>query len=123
MEEGVVKRSIKTIKVWNLYDVISGSWFASFESEPFLEEIAVESVIQPRIKPAKIKNTITKALEKYLEVVTPKAKQRYAKKLEDMGIPLPVTSVEADSIIEVFYPFYISLLRRNGRENYRNRWC
>lgn len=117
-EEGVIRKSIKTIKVWNIYEAITGSWFSRFENKPLLEEIEVENVIQARIKPVKIKNNITKILEKYLEVITPKAKQRYGKRLENMGIPLPVVSVNIDNISEIFYPFYISLLRKDEKERF-----
>ncbi|MEM3516905.1 MAG: restriction endonuclease [Candidatus Aenigmatarchaeota archaeon] len=115
-EEGVIRKSIKTIKVWNLYEAIMGSCFLKFENEPFLKEIEVENIIQPKIKPTKIKNNIVKILEKYLEVITPKAKQRYADILRKMGIPLPVTSVSIDKITEIFYPFYISLFRKGEKE-------
>ncbi|MEM3553280.1 MAG: hypothetical protein QXE15_06600, partial [Candidatus Bathyarchaeia archaeon] len=93
-----------------------GSCFLKFENEPFLKEIEVENIIQPKIKPTKIKNNIVKILEKYLEVITPKAKQRYADILRKMGIPLPVTSVSIDKITEIFYPFYISLFRKGEKE-------
>lgn len=114
--EGIVRKSIKTMKIWNLYEALMGSWLFRFENEPYLEEIAVEDIIQPRIKSTKVKNRILKTLEKCLEVLTLKAKERYAKMLEIMGIPLPVTNINVDSITEIFYPFYISLLRKGEKE-------
>lgn len=115
-EEGIIKKSIKTTKVWNLYEAVAGSWFARFETEPSLIDVEVENTIQPKIKPTKVKNSILKVLEKGLEVTTTRAKQRYAKMLENMGIPLPVTNVNVDSITEIFYPFYISLLKKGEKE-------
>jgi hypothetical protein len=115
-EEGIIRKSVKTMKVWNLYEAVMGNWVARFENEPPLEEIEVEKIIQPKIKPAKIKNRIVKIFEKCLEVMTPKAKQRYAIMLEGMGITSPITSLNIDSITELFYPFYISLLRKSGKE-------
>lgn len=115
-EEGIIKKSIKTTKVWNLYEAVAGSWFARFETEPSLIDVEVENTIQPKIKPTKVKNSILKVLEKGLEVTTTRAKQRYAKMLENMGIPLPVTNVNVDGITEIFYPFYISLLKKGEKE-------
>ncbi len=36
--------------------------------------------------------------------------------LENMGILLPLTSINIDRITEIFYPFYISLLRKGEKE-------
>ncbi len=60
-EEGIIRKSIKTTKVWNLYEAVMGSWFASFEKEPSLIDVEVESIIQPKVKPTKIKNSIIKS--------------------------------------------------------------
>jgi hypothetical protein len=115
-EEGIVRKSIKTTKIWNLYDAVMGNWVARFENEPFLEEIEVENIIQPKIKPSIIKNDLLKIFKKYMEVTTVKATAKYGKMLEHRGIQLPVTSLNVDNITELFYPFYISLLRKNGKE-------
>ena len=115
-EEGMLRKAIKTTKIWNLYEAISGNYFFTFSNEPPLEEVEVKDVIQPKIKPSKIRNNLIKNFEKYLEVATPRAKQRYAEMLETMGISTPLVSVNVDSVVEMFYPFYIALLRRGEKE-------
>jgi len=114
--EGLIKANVKTVHIWNLYDALMGHWFASFEKEPYLEEVEARYIVQPKIKDVKIKNKIIRAFEKASEVVTRSAIERYNRELTALGIPLGLSSISIDSITGVFYPFYISLLKSNEKE-------
>jgi Holliday junction resolvase len=114
--EGMIRKSVKTTKIWNLYEALTGNWFYRFENEPSLKDVEAENIIKPRVKAIKIKNNISKTFEKSLEIVTPRARRRYATKLELFGIPLPIAGISIDNIIEAFYPFYIALLKKGEKE-------
>lgn len=55
-------------------------------------------------------------MEKAREVVTPKAKSRYVRKLAGLGIPSPVTNITIDGVSRVYYPFYVALLRKGVKQ-------
>jgi Holliday junction resolvase len=114
--EGIIRKNIKTIKIWNLYEAIAGYWIGRFENEPSLKEVEAENIVQAKIKPAEIKNNIAKNFKKYLEVSTFKTLQKYEIILRGMGLPLPITSFSIDKITELFYPFYLSLLQKGKKE-------
>ena len=115
-QEGLVKKNIRTLKTWNVYDALSGKWLYSMKREPPLKIIEAEKVIQPKIKGTKIKSLIKKAFKKYKEVVTPRSKERYANKLASLGIPLESIEISIDSVKEAYFPYYIALLRKDGKE-------
>jgi hypothetical protein len=115
--EGVIRKSIKTTKIWNLYEGLQGCWFARFEEEPDVKEVKADIVIQPRVKDREIKNNIIKTFEKYMEVVTARAKARYERELNVLGILSSLAGISIDSIFEMFYPFCIALLKRGEKES------
>ena len=47
---------------------------------------------------------------------THKPANRYARKLETMGIPLPVNNFSIDSIHDLYYPIYVAVLEKHGKE-------
>jgi len=115
--EGVIKKSVRTTKIWNIYEALMGSYLFGFEDEPSLKEVKAENIIQPRIKDSKIRNEIAKTFEKALQVVTPRARARYAQKLATLGIPPhKLSGVSIDKVSEIFYPFYIALLKKGEEE-------
>jgi hypothetical protein len=114
--EGVIRKSVKITKIWNFYEGLMGRWLFSFENEPSLKEVKAESIIQPRIKDSKIKNEITKTFEKISQLMTPRARARYGRKLSAMGISPYSSGVSVDCITEIFYPFYVALLRKGDKE-------
>ena len=114
--EGLIKRNLKTKKIWNLYEALTGSALFYFEDRPSLGEVKAEIIIQPLIKDVKIKNKITEAFEKYMKVVTHKANARYEHKLTALGIPLSTENLNVDSVLEMFFPVYIALLTKGDNE-------
>jgi len=56
--EGFIKRNLKTKKIWNIYDALTGSYIFYFGERPDLGEVKAEVIIQPLVKDAKIKNKI-----------------------------------------------------------------
>jgi len=112
--EGILKRSIKTTKIWNLYEGVQGHWFARFEEEP--EIIEADVVIPARSKDSKIKAEIVKTFQKYGEVITARARARYSQELASLGIPPNLVGVNVDKVTEVFYPFYVALLRKGEKQ-------
>jgi hypothetical protein len=45
-EEGIIRKSVKTMKVWNLYEAVMGNWVARFENEPSLEDIPKHNLLR-----------------------------------------------------------------------------
>ena len=113
---GLLKSSIKAKNLLNVYESLHGNFLFRFVDEPPLEEVPAEVIIQPKIKENKIKKNILKTLEKAQEVVTAKAKLRYQEKLMNLGIPPSSLSVSVDKIEEIFFPFYVALLKKGENE-------
>lgn len=111
-EEGLLSKKLTTRTFWNLYDALEGFWLYRFEREPQLTETEAENPLQPKVKDRKIKSTLSKVLRKANEVVTRRAKKRYADKLNELGIPVPVKNVTVDDVTIVHYPFYMALLKK-----------
>jgi len=114
--EGFIRKSLKTRRIWNLYDAIDGCWFLRFKREPTLTEVEVDNFLQPRIKDRKIKNKILKNFEKACQVITSRARLRYQQRLSALGIPLPTAAISIDKIVETYYPFYITLLQKGEKQ-------
>ncbi|MEM5834252.1 MAG: restriction endonuclease [Candidatus Aenigmatarchaeota archaeon] len=114
--QGIISRKLFTKKIYNLYDALEGSFFKSYEEKPKLEEIKLTLPLQAKIKDSKVKKVIEEMFERASKVVTYRAQLRYRSKLINLGIPLPVSSISIDEVTEVYYPFYIALLRRGEKE-------
>lgn len=113
--EGIIRKKIRTKTIWDLYDALEGFLLYMLGGEPRWGEIEAGNVLQSKIKDREIKRALQKSFEKAREVVTPKAKRRYAKKLAELGIPLPVTNISVEDISRVYYPFYVALLRKGEK--------
>jgi len=115
-KEGILRRKIKTTKIWNIYDALSGHWIITFLEKPNLHEIEITAFPYPQIKGEKVKNNILRTFDKMVEVIRPSSKQRYIEKLAKLGIPHSINAINIDEITAIFYPFYIGLLEKNNME-------
>lgn len=114
--EGIISRKIKTTKLWNIYEALQGSWLASFKDKPILKEIKSKRVIQQKITNTKIKKNIITSFERKMQVVTPKARARYTRKLNELGIPKNIIGINIDNIFKAYYPLYIALFKTRQKE-------
>ena len=114
--EGILRRKMKTTKIWNLYEALSGNWIQTFKTKPAVQEINADCCLQPKIKDIKIKKSIEATLKKALEVVRPETKARYFDRLRELGIPSPINAIEFDSVESIFYPVYLGIMRRGEKE-------
>ena len=114
--EGVFRRKMKTMKIWNLYEALSGNWIQTFKTKPAVEEIDADCCLQPKIKDNKIKKSIETTFKKALEVVRPETKARYFNRLRELGIHPPIDAIEFDSIEDIFYPVYLGIMRKGEKE-------
>lgn len=116
-EEGLIVKKIKRGKVWATYEAITGSFVVSFTDEPDLKEIEAKNILPPRIKENKMNERVSKILKRAFKAVRYGEKDsEYYDVLETLGIPLHSQKVVIDKITLVFYPFYISLLKKNEKE-------
>lgn len=114
--EGFLSKKLKTQKIWNIYEALSGSLFLRFADMPNLEDVNAETILQPKIKYGKIKNKLLENFEKCTNVITPKAKERYKEKIIELGIPITTENLNVDNILEMFYPVYTARLSKGDKE-------
>lgn len=87
-----------------------------FESVPQIKNVSVKNDLKPIVKYSKIKKNLENLIKKYKEVITIKAKNRYAVKLREAGINIPINDISVDEIRDIFYPFFIVILKKQQRE-------
>jgi restriction system protein len=106
----------KRIRAWNLFEALSGEFFADLTGEPVLQDLRLGTTIPPRVGYRKIATEIRTVQQKRREVVTETAQKRYDARLIDLGIPPTADTTSVDKIEDVHFPFYITLFERGGKE-------
>lgn len=106
---------LKTIPYMNLYEALSGTFFARL-TDSVVEDMALGTMVPVRHAARKIQREIEQVMAKCDDVVTETARQRYDNRLADLGIEANVDSVSIDHVDEVYVPFYVALLTRSGGE-------
>jgi hypothetical protein len=114
--EGMIHKKFITTPVWNLYEALSGSWIYTFEKRPTMRDLRLTRNLQPRVKEKTITTRIVKAFEKRNEVTTPRARARYSARLREFGVPLPAESVSIEETSSVYFPFFMGVVEKNGKE-------
>lgn len=117
LEKQTLRRpALKSRTIWNAYEGIEGVFLTSFGGPPATMDIAMQPALRPRVTAKSITSRLQQTMSKALQVVRPDAQQRYAEKLAGLGIPLPVTSISVEGIVEAYAPYYVGRLRAKGGE-------
>jgi hypothetical protein len=109
--------TLRTRQLWNFYEAIGGNLFASVtDARPPLDEVEGELFLQSQVKETKIVTEIKRTFGKFNEVVSAGARRRYAERLIALGIAPDCSALSVDRSEQICLPFFLSLLRKHGRE-------
>lgn len=110
------KAQLRTQEFWNVYDGLSGSLYAQWDDAPELPPTKGGNVVPPRLPSVRIVNDIEAVARSYNEEEDPEAVERQEEALVAYGIELPVSFFDLSPEGELYIPFYLALLRRQGGE-------
>lgn len=115
-ERGFLQRpALRSRWRWNLYDGVAGQLASSSTEKPVLVEGELGTSIPPAVPGARVVAAIRKAAQRREEVATASARGRYERQLTALGIPSEAVAVTVEGSHLVHHPFYLGLLRRDGR--------
>lgn len=112
----LAKDRVKSTVTFNLYEGLSGSYIAQLAGEPVLEEIEAENIIPARVADRKIVTAINRECAQLRKLVSQAARQRQARKVLGLGIPLPCETVAVDRATSLAWPYFVALLERKGKQ-------
>lgn len=124
VHKGTIRRKevVKTKQA--LCDAIEGSYYPLFDPSQYtmslhLKEISITApVITAKIKSAKLRKKVEKAVKEYDKYVTASAKKRRMMKIKGVLGPIKSANLTIDTITEMYYPFYAGMLQKEER----SRW-
>lgn len=117
--EGRLRPKLRTRRIWNLYDAVSGLLTRSsgWESVPPLSRVDIAAGHLPTLINARaIQAEIRQSFTRYTEVVTEAARERHQEKLAGRGIPLPIEDLSIEDTSVVYQPLYLAVLQRRDSE-------
>jgi len=117
--EGRLRPKLRTRRIWNLYDAVTGQLTRSsgWESVPPLSRVDIAAGHLPALTKARaIQGEIRQSFTRYAEVVTDAARQRHEERLTSRGIPLPIEDLSIEESSVVYQPFYMAILQRKDSE-------
>jgi hypothetical protein len=117
--EGRIRRKLRTRRIWNLYDAVSGRLARSstWENVPSLSRVDIAAGHLPTLVKARtIQSDVHQAFGRYCEVVTDSARERYEDRLTERAIPLPAEDISIEDSSIVYQPLHLAVLRRKDSE-------
>lgn len=112
------RAQVKVVPTWNLYSALDDTLWQVFTAEPQIEAVDVAAAVPPSTTPRGLARRIADSTRKWNEVVTDKARERYAQQLSQLGIATPIRHVTIDSTRLVAHPFFVGRLSRGGRHRF-----
>ena len=102
---------------WNLYEAVTGTFVRSLAAPPEAVEAELSPALPPAVPAGKLAAAVRRTVQRRDEVVTPTAQERYADKLEALGLPGGAVTIAVEDIRLVHCPFHLALLqsRRGAR--------
>jgi Restriction endonuclease len=96
---------------WNLYDAVTGSWAGSLAAPPDTVEEVVSPALPEMVSAGKLAAAVRRAVQRRDEVVTRSARDRYAERLEALGLPGDAETITIDEVRLLHHPFHLALLQ------------
>src|SRR5207244_11667757 len=93
----------------------SGEFFRRFEGMPGLADVATPQALPPRVHMRKLEKDINDTIKKLESVVRRRTQDRYAAKLEELGVPAGTESTSVIHTELVHVPFFAALLTSGDR--------
>jgi Restriction endonuclease len=110
-EQGWFHRGpVKARWQWNLYEAVTGTFSGALPEAPALVEADLTLTVPPAVPAAKLVAAVRRAVARREEVVSPTARDRYAVRLEELGVPEGAHSVTVEEAGLAYWPFYLALL-------------
>jgi hypothetical protein len=102
---------------WNLYEAVTGTFIRSLAAPPGAVEADLYPALLPAVPAGKVASAVSRAVQRRDEVVTPAAQERYADKLEALGLPGGAVTIAVEDMRVLHCPFHLALLqsRRGAR--------
>jgi hypothetical protein len=115
--EGPLRRTSRVRRTWNLYESLTGCWAGSYESQPDMVEVDLScGWVKPMIPASKLRASLTDPLNKWRAVSTETAKSRHAATLQNLGIDVPLHSLDVEDLVDAHLPLWVGSLSQKGRE-------
>jgi len=99
---------------WNLYEAVTGTFTRSLAAPPDVVEADLSPSLLPAVPAGKLTAAVRRAVQRRHEVVTPTAQDRYADRLEALGLPGDAVTITVEDIRLLHCPFHLALLE-SGR--------
>ena len=116
-EEGTFRKVPRVTRVWNGYDGLRGRLVQISPGPPPVVAVDVSiGYLRPRMQQGVVDTAIKKAAAQWRKVITPSARQRYARTLAEMGIRVPFDTVAVETTALTYYPLWIAFLQRGSQE-------
>jgi hypothetical protein len=113
---GLFQRKAATSQAWSVYDLIGGTFVTRLDEEPERTPVQLDGprleALQKLVAPAK---TMEKAIDKWANVTSDSATEKYRNEMSKLGIPDGHTATVGTSTPFV-YPVHLAIARRNGTE-------
>ena len=115
-EKGAVRKRIVSERVVNLYDGIEGSVLIEATGEPTPEPVDIAGgSLRAELGASAIAKQIRDSLSRHRSVSTGAARERHARRLAALGVPLPVSAVTVEDQATIHLPFWVAVIRgRSG---------
>ena len=107
---------VKSVRVVNAYEALSGEWTGVFEKEPVLEEVEDANIVPPRVTDRMIVTAINRECARLSKLVSKPAIERQQAKVRSLGIPPAFDTVSVDGTSQLVLPYYIGLFDRKGKQ-------
>lgn len=110
-----LRAQVRSTQLVRLYDALGGSCLG--QPNVGFEQIAIDPAIAlpTQMRDSKVHASIRHALDGYLKVSTPAARERHAANAAAVGLPLPCTSLSIDDTSVVWLPYYVGVLGSGGQ--------
>lgn len=107
---------VKSTRVVNVYEALSGEWTGVIENEALLEDVEDANIVPPRVTDRMIVTTINRECARLSKLVSKPAIERQQAKVRSLGIPRAFDTVSVDATSQLVLPYYIGLFGRKGKQ-------
>jgi Holliday junction resolvase len=114
---GRFRPRLRSVGLENLYDAVGGTFLGA--APPRWQEIGLDAraVLPVAVRDTAVHGQLRRAVDDYCRVSTPAAVERHERRLDDLGLPVPCSSVGIERTELVHLPFHLGVLE--GRAGQR----
>jgi Restriction endonuclease len=117
--EGALRKRPVVTRVWNLYELLTGTLLGSRTSpRPFEMVDFTGPSVRSLVRDTKIRGDLTKAFERYRSVSSQAALERHALALSELGVQAPLASLEVEEARQVHLPFFVGLFSKGDQQRF-----